>query len=400
VAAIPTRLPRLAAKLLPMPRRICVPIATRGNYGKAKSILRAIIDRPELELQLVVTGGIMLPELEDFRANIRADGFPIAEFVPFRLDGDSLEIMALSAALATLEFSRTLTRLDPDVVFIIADRFEALSFAHAAICMNKIIAHLEGGEVSGSIDERIRHAITKLAHIHFPSNTDAARRIERMGEIATSIFPVGSPSLDLLTAIDVDDSGPLFDWQANLPHQGVSIDFDMDYILVSQHPVVTEYVCADEQLLTTAAAVSRLGKSVVWILPNMDAGQTSGRRGVEALRRSGVPVFCSSGVSMEIYARLMRKAKVMIGNSSSGIREAEYLGVPVVNVGSRQNGRQRGRNVVDVGYVAEDIENAARLQMQHGRFASEYVYGDGRAGSKIAEMLSSHKFELDKVICY
>jgi UDP-hydrolysing UDP-N-acetyl-D-glucosamine 2-epimerase len=382
-----------------MSRRICIPIATRGNFSKTKSLLRAIMAHPDLELQLVVSGGVALQRFGDYASVIRCEGFPVAEVMPFLLDGDSLETMGMSAALATLEFTRTLARLDPDIVFVIADRYEALSFAHAALCMNKTIAHLEGGEVSGSIDERIRHAITKLAHIHLPSNAASAERIIRMGEPPDAVFAVGTPSLDLLADIDMDDVTPLMEWQRKMSAADI-IDFRSDYVLVSQHPVVTEYGSSLNQLAATAVVVKRLGLPTVWILPNMDAGEESGAKVVDELVRAGFPILCAAAAPMEVYARLMKHCRVMIGNSSSGIREAAYLGVPVVNVGSRQNNRQRGLNVVDVGYYEDEIECAARNQMDHGQFPSDPLYGDGHSGERIAEILASYGGPLDKAICY
>lgn len=382
-----------------MRRRICIPIATRGNYSKMKSTLRAVMAHPDMELQLIVAGGIALPRFGDYRRVVEADGFAVAETIPYLLDGDSLESMTMSAALATLEFGRTFSRLNPDIVVVIADRYEALSIAQAALCMNIGIAHLEGGEVSGSIDERIRHAITKLAHIHFPASSEAAERIVRMGEHPASIFTVGTPSLDLLNGLDLTDIAPLVAYQAQRGNGDV-IDFAQDYLLVSQHSVVTEYAEAEFQLCETARAVRELGLPVVWILPNMDAGETAGLTATQIIKQAGLPLQVFAGLPMEIYARMMRNAKAMIGNSSSGIREAEFIGVPVVNIGNRQHGRQRGANVLDVAHDCVAIVQAAKQQIAHGLYPSAFIYGDGRSGEKIAEVLANYSVVLDKTIAY
>lgn len=382
-----------------MPRRICIPIATRGNYSKMKSTLRAVMDHPHMELQLIVAGGIALPRFGDYRKRVEADGFEVAETIPFLLDGDTLETMSMSAALATLEFSRAFSRLNPDIVVVIADRYEALSIAHAALCTNIGIAHLEGGEVSGSIDERIRHAITKLAHIHFPASSEAAERIVRMGEHPESVFTVGTPSLDLLNGLDLTDTAPLAAYQAKHGN-GDLIDFSGDYLLVSQHSVVTEYAEAERQLAETAKAVRELGLPAVWVLPNMDAGESAGASATRTIREAGLPLQVFAGLPMEIYARMMRNAKAMIGNSSSGIREAEFIGTPVVNIGNRQHGRQRGANVLDVEHDSAAIVQAAKRQIAHGLYPSAHIYGDGRSGEKIAEVLANYPVLLDKTIAY
>lgn len=381
-----------------MRRKICIVLTTRGNYAKMKSTMHAIMDDPRLELQTVVGGGILLDRYGDYTKHIERDGFAIAERVPFLMGGDSLESMTMSAGMATLELGRTFARLHPDIVMVIADRYEALSVAHAAMCMNITIAHLEGGEISGSIDERIRHAITKLAHVHFPANPDAAERIRRMGETDTAIIMTGTPSLDLLASLDLEDLSALQDF---LGQRGVGdpISLDSDYLVVSQHSVVTENTSAKKQLSDTLEAVHRVGMPVVWILPNMDAGEASAAE-VLAQRSAVLHLRVVSSLPMELYARLLKHSRCLLGNSSSGIRECEYLGVPVVNIGTRQNGRQRGRNVLDVTHDVESIVYAINYQLDHGHYHSNCLYGDGHAGKRLAEALATMSLELDKRITY
>jgi UDP-hydrolysing UDP-N-acetyl-D-glucosamine 2-epimerase len=382
-----------------MRRKICIILTTRGNYAKMKSTMRAVIGDPRLELQVVLAGGILIDRYGDYSEHICRDGFAITERVPFLMGGDSLESMTMSAGLATLELSRTFARLRPDVAIVIADRYEALSVAHAAVCMNIAIAHLEGGEISGSIDERIRHAITKLAHIHFPATLDAAERIKRMGEPTESVIKTGTPSLDLLAELDLDDISALGDF---LDQRGVGdvIGLEGDYVVVSQHPVVTENESAEEQLCETLEAVSRIGMPVIWILPNMDAGESSAAVVLAQHKTELLRIRVVSSLPMELYARLLKRSRCLVGNSSSGIRECEYLGVPVVNIGTRQNGRQRGRNVLDVGHDVDSIFRAINHQLDHGRYSSDFLYGDGNAGQHLAEALATMSLELDKRMTY
>lgn len=380
-------------------RKVCVVLTTRGNYGKMKSPMRAIRAHPALELQLVVAGGILLPRHGDYARIIEGDGFTIDRRVYFLVEGDDPAAMARSAGLATIEIGHALDVLQPDVILVIADRYEALSIALAAACMNVPVAHLEGGEVSGSVDERLRHAVTKLAHLHFPANGDAAERIRRMGERPESIVVVGSPSLDLLADVALDDVSML-DRAQRFTGEGDRIDFGGEYLVVSQHPVVTEYEESFRQLEETGAAVEALGLPAVWIWPNMDAGADRLREGVRTFCETHKGIHHVPSLPFEAYAVLLRNARCFIGNSSSGIRECDFLGVPVVNVGTRQDGRQRGRNVVDVPYDRAAIAEAVRRQAAHGPYPPGRLYGDGRAGERLAEALATHDFQRQKRIAY
>lgn len=382
-----------------MTRKVAVVLTTRGNYGKMKSTMRAIQHDPRLELQVVVAGGLLLPRYGDFPAVIEAEGFPIHRRVAFLVAGDDLAAMTKSAGLATIEFGHALQELCADVVLVIADRYEALSLASAALCMNISIAHLEGGEVSGSIDERIRHAITKLAHVHFPANEDAAERLRRMGENPASVFVTGTPSLDLLAELDLGDLSVLEHAQTERG-LGEPLDFRREYVVVSQHPVITEYGDGVEQLEETARAVETLGLPAVWLWPNMDAGSEQIRVAVQRFCeiRRGMQHF--RGLRFEAYAVLLRNSRCLVGNSSSGIRECAFLGVPVVNVGTRQEGRARAANVVDVPYDRAAILAGIHRQLAHGPYAPDHLYGDGRAGERIAEVLATYGFRCQKRIAY
>jgi len=378
-------------------RRVCIVLTTRGNYAKMKSTMRAVLNHPELELQVVVGGGILLPRYGDYVGIIEADGFRIHRHAPFLSEGDTLGEMARSAGQATREMAGTFEELRPDVVVVIADRYEALSIAHAAVCMNIPIAHLEGGEISGSIDESIRHAITKLSHVHFPATVSAADRIVRMGESSESVIVVGSPSLDLLSGLDLSDVSNL---NAILWIDGAdtSPDFRKDYIVVSQHPVVTEYDDRSENMEETALAVRELGLPVIWVWPNMDAGSAEVTARIRKFNTDNVGIHHVASLPMELYAVLLKNARCLVGNSSSGIRECEFLGVPVVNIGTRQQGRQRGANVMDVVYDRRAILSAIHTQLTHGPYQSAHLYGDGRAGEKIANSLARHDFRVQKRI--
>jgi UDP-hydrolysing UDP-N-acetyl-D-glucosamine 2-epimerase len=364
-----------------------------------KSTMRAVLNHPALELQVVVGGGILLTRYGDYAGIIEADGFRIDRRVPFLSEGDTLGEMARSAGQATLEMGKAFEELKPGVVVVIADRYEALSITHAALCLNIPIAHLEGGEVSGSIDESIRHAITKLAHVHFPATEQAADRIRRMGELPESVIVVGSPSLDLLTGLDLSNASILNNVQW-IDGGGKIPDFRKDYIVVSQHPVVTEYDARVEDIGETAEAVRQLGLPVVWVWPNMDAGSATLTDQIKKFGTERGEIYHVASLPMELYAVLLKNARCLVGNSSSGIRECEFLGVPVVNIGTRQHGRQRGGNVIDVPYERTAILKAIHEQIAHGPYQSAHLYGDGRAEQKIAETLARYEFGIQKTIAY
>ncbi len=382
-------------------RQICVVMTTRGNYAKMKSVLLALRSHANLDLQLLIGGALLSVGFEDYRKVIEDDGFIIVGELKYPAEGRGLGSIARAAAACAAGAAEWFEKLAPDFVIVIADRYEALSLAHAALCMNIRIVHLEGGEVSGSIDERIRHAITKLAHIHLVANNDAAKRVLRMGELEDYIFVTGTPTMDLINSLNLEDTARLKITMQRLG-TGLEVDVDQDYIVISQHPVVTEFEHATEYFRRTAIAVLTIGLPAVWILPNDDAGATALEEVLAELQQApdAPPIRILKSLLIEDYAVLLYRSRCLLGNTSSGIREAAFLGVPVVNIGTRQQGRQRGRNVVDVGYDTADIVSAVTRQIAHGRYESDTLYGDGHVGKKIAEILAKSWPDLQKTIAY
>lgn len=383
-------------------RKVCVVLTTRGNYAKMKSVIREIQAAPDLELQLVLGGMVALEKYGRILHVLEDQNLPVARILNFVIEGETLSTMAKSSGLAMIEFSTVFLELKPDVVVVIADRFECLPIAMAAVYMNIPLAHVEGGEVSGSIDESIRHAITKLAHVHFPASREAAERIARMGEDPATIFAVGGTSMDAIRELDLDDLEPVRQYQKDYG-MGPMIDLvPGQYLVLIQHPVTTEY---DENLIhirETITALEQLRMPTVWILPNMDAGSDGINKGIRQFREAQRPDYIHffKSLPIECYAPLMRNAACILGNSSSGIREAAFLGTPSVNIGSRQHGRERGRNVVDVGYNCEEIVAAVKRQLVHGRYEPDHVYGDGFASRKIVEVLRGAALKIQKQIAY
>lgn len=373
-----------------MTRKIAIVLTTRGNFGKMLSTMRAIKAHPDLELQLILGGGILQDTFGDFAPIVAGEGFTIDARVDFLVaESGDLNSMTSSAGHAVTMMGDAFDRLQPDIAMVIADRYEALSIAQAALCQTIPVAHLEGGEQSGSIDDRIRHAVSQLADLHLPANPAAAERLKAMMISPETIHVVGSPSLDIIAEIELENLEPLTAFQETAG-SGAQIDHEKPFVLVSQHPVVGEQDAADTQIAETAAAISDIGLPAIWILPNMDAGRTAIRHYLEdnISRGFDVPVRLYPSMPLQVYARAMNACACLIGNSSSGIREATFLGVPTVNIGTRQTGRERGANVIDVSYDRKEITTAIAHQVSHGRYTQDLRYGDGHSGDHIAALLA------------
>ena len=382
-------------------RKICVVVTARPSYSRIKTALRAIQEHPDLELQLVVADSALLDRYGTAVRTIEEDGFQIAARVYMVLEGENLATMAKTTGLGLLELATVFDNLKPDVVVTIADRYETLATAVAASYMNIPVAHIQGGEVTGSIDEKVRHAVTKLADIHLVSSDKAAERVVRMGEEPQKVFVTGCPSIDL--AVEVWQSPGLdFDPFGKYGGVGAPVDLAQGYIVVMQHPVTTEYEQARQQTCETLHAVAEAGLSALWFWPNVDAGSDGTSNAIRAFRELHAPrnIHFFKNMQPTDFLRLLYNSRCLIGNSSVGIRECAFLGVPCVNIGTRQAGRDRGHNVIDVGYDRAEILAALRAQVERGRYPSDPIYGQGRAGERIAELLAAQPLSIEKRLTY
>jgi len=382
-------------------RKVCVVVTARPSYSRIRTALRAIEAHPRLDLQLVVAASALLERYGSVIDQIEADGFPIAARVYMVLEGENPTAMAKTTGLGMLELATVFDNLRPDVVVTIADRFETLATAAAATYMNIPLAHVQGGEVSGSIDEKVRHAVTKLADLHFPSTQLAGERLRRMGEHPDAVFVTGCPSIDL--AAEVSRGVPLdFDPFARYGGVGDRVDLSERYVIVLQHPVTTEYEEARAHVEETLWAVVEQPLPALWFWPNVDAGSDGTSKGIRAFRELHSPhgLHFFKNVSPIDFLRLLNDARAIVGNSSVAIREGAFLGVPAVNIGSRQAGRERGANVVDVGYRRGTIAEALDRQASVGRYPSDPIYGDGSAGQRIADHLASAPLTIRKILSY
>ena len=370
-------------------RKICVVVTARPSYSRIRTALKAIQNHPDLELQLVVAASAILDRYGNTHQLIERDGFKINARVFMVVEGENLPTMAKTTGLGLMELSTVFDNLKPDMVVTIADRYETIATAICAAYMNIPLVHIQGGEVTGSIDEKVRHAITKLADYHFVSNQVAAERVVKLGEVPAQIYITGCPSIDL--AVDVLKN-PALDFDPFKKYGGVGLldHLSEGYIVVLQHPVTTEYQVARKQIEETCKSVLELAKPTLWFWPNVDAGSDGTSKGLRAFRDKHNPSFVHFFKNFEgvDFLRLLHNASCLIGNSSVGIRECAFLGVPVVNMGSRQSGRDRGSNVTDVEHDSKQITAAIREKIRIGKLPSDTLYGDGLAGKRIADLLA------------
>jgi len=384
-----------------MARNVCVVVTARPSYSRIKSALRAIDDHPDLNLQLVVGASALLHRYGDTIDYIERDGFDITARVYMVVEGENPIASAKSTGLGLVELATIMDNLKPDVVITIADRYETLATAVAASYMNLPVAHVQGGEVTGSIDEKVRHAVTKLSNLHFVATQKAAERVVRMGEDPQAVFVTGCPSIDL--AASIMESTDL-DFDPVIKYGGVGDTFDLSngYVVIMQHPVTTEYQEARRQVTETLHAVHDSGLPAFWFWPNVDAGSDGTSKGIRIFREQNhtANIHFFRNMSPIDFLRLIYNSRAVVGNSSVGIRECSFLGVPVVNIGSRQTGRERGPNTLDVEPDRDSILSAIRQQAEHGHFPQAMIYGDGKAGERIAELLATVPLSFEKRLAY
>ncbi|MCU1386384.1 MAG: UDP-N-acetyl-D-glucosamine 2-epimerase, UDP-hydrolyzing [Acidobacteria bacterium] len=370
-------------------RRICFPITSRAYYGRSQLLLQKLQEHPGVELELMLGGSVMLDKYSRHIADdIEAGGFTISTSLFNVIEGGNHVAMAKTACLTALEFTNGFHAADPDIVVICGDRFEQLAIAMAAAYLNKTIAHIEGGDVTGSIDESVRHAITKLAHLHFVTNDDAHRRVLAMGEDPKYVFTTGSLDVEVASMVSTEITSAV----VNSYGVGHEIDVAQPFLLVIQHPVTTEHDNR-RHLEDTLRAVSALDMPAIWIWPNPDAG--TGEM-ADSLRhfRENVPEAVKkmrfiTDVPVNEFIALLKVTSCLVGNSSAGIKECSYLGTPVVNIGARQQGRLHADNVAHAAYDAAEILAAVRDQLARGRYAPSHIYHRPGASQSMVDVLAS-----------
>ena len=382
-------------------RKICVVVTARPSYSRVKTALKAIDEHLELELQLVVAASALLDRYGSAVQYIESDGFEIKSRVFNILEGENLTAAAKTTGIGILELASVFENLKPDIVVTIADRFETMATAIAASYMNIPLAHIQGGEVTGNIDEKVRHSITKLADYHFVASEGAKERVLMLGEEPAQVYNTGCPSIDLAAEV-LENSAFNFDPIEKYGGVGSSLDYTSDYLVVMQHPVTTEYTESRLHVNQTLEAIRELDIPTFWFWPNVDAGSDGTSGAIRTFREKNpdTNIHFFKNMEPQDFLRLLVNSRCLIGNSSVGIRECAYLGVPVVNIGTRQNRRDRGANVTDVAYDKDLIKEAIQSWIKQGKAEQSQVYGGGDAGKKIANLLKEVPLQFHKTIAY
>src|SRR5215470_7040678 len=365
-------------------RKIAVVTSSRADYSHLYWVLIELSRRPDVELTIITVGPHMSPEFGHTWRDIASDGFAAAEHIECLLSSDTDVGMAKTIGVATLGLADCLGRLRPDLLLLIADRYEMLAPASVALALRIPVAHIEGDVSLGAIDDAVRNALTKLSHIHLTATESSRKRVIAMGEEAWRVYTVGSPSLDHLTKASLLTREAL--------EGTLKVSLAQETVAVIYHPVTilrNTLFEADELL----GALRRIPQPLIFISPNADAGSRELTDRIQAfIEHRGNAIFITN-IEHRTYLSLLQYLTVLVGNSSSGIMEAASFKLPVVNVGLRQEGRERGRNVLDCGANRQEIETAILLALSPGFRASlsglKNPYGDGHSAEKIAEILTS-----------
>lgn len=365
-------------------RRIAVVTVARSDYGILLPVLREIQRAPDLQLQLVAGGAHLSRNFGDTIGAIERDGFEIAARVETLLASDSPTGIASSVGLGVLGFAGAYARLSPDLLLLTGDRFDMLAAAAAALPFTMPIAHLHGGEQSeGAIDNQIRHAITKMSHLHFVATPTGARRVVQMGEEPWRVTVTGAPALDNLRAMPLLPIAEL--------ERLVGIELRPAPLLVTYHPVTLEYEETATQTAELIAALADVERPIVITYPNADTHHRDILHAIRGFAAGRPGVALVENLGTQAYFSLMACAAAMVGNSSSGIIEAPSFRLPTVNIGSRQTGRERAANVLDVPAGREAIRAGIRMALSPAFAESlrdlENPYGDGRAAGRIVRVL-------------
>ncbi len=380
-------------------RKITFVVGNRAHFARIQPIIRYL--KPE-EYRVIVFEAAAVREYGNVLSEIK-DKCKHVSVLYTNISGSNLITMTKSTGMAIIDLSIELSREKPDVVVVIADRYESLAAAIAARYMNIPLAHVQGGEVTGSIDDSVRHAITKLANLHFVSNNNCGERVMKMGEKKGTIFVTGCPTIDFCSELPRKDVNSLFssmskgDYEKNFFVRG-------KYIVVAYHPITTENDSKknEDNFSSLLNAIDDLNVKAVWMYPNIDAGRGRLMKKIiqfKAYDRKGNIHFFKHFDAKD-YLLLVNNAACIVGNSSVGIRESSFLGIPSVNVGYRQIGRTKRLNVLDCKAEKTKIKVAILKQIKHGRYKPDRYYGDGFAGKRIAEILKKNKLDYNKEMSY
>lgn len=377
-----------------MTNHIAICLTSRGNYARTGTILHALEDNPDMDLDIIVGGASVVRKYGTLTEMLKADGLEVTNTFHNVIEGGKPISAAKTTGLSMMEFANELNSLDPDAVITIADRYETMAVTLAASYLNIPVLHTQGGELTGSIDDKVRHATTKMADYHFVSTERSKQILKCLGEEPQRVFDVGCPSIDL--AKDIHNHGDKkYDPQHEYDGVGSNVDVTDDYLVIQYHPVPTDYQSQYEKTWEVIEAVDNLSLPVFWFWPNMDAGTDQVSKAIREYRNRRQPDNVKFYINLRPrdYLTVVSNSACLVGNSSVGIRECSYLGQPSVNIGERQMYRERAENVTDVSCRTEDIQDGIEAQLTSEAYPRSTLYGDGTAGEQICDLISNLEIE-------
>ena len=379
--------------------KICLVVASRANYGRVKSLIIELKKNRKCKLQIILAASSLLERFGNLKKILKQDKIKHDKEAFLIVEGENPLTMAKSTGLALIELCSAFNDLKPDIVITIGDRYETMATAIAASYMNIKLAHIQGGEITGSIDESVRHAITKLSHIHFVATKKSKENVIKLGEDKKYVFNVGCPSLDNIKK-DIDkykQKHPVLSGGI-----GPKVNFKKKYILVVFHPVTTEYGQSYKQTQELINSIENINMPAIWLWPNVDAGSDGISKCIRKNRELGKlqNVTFYKNLPVDIYNFVLKNSSCCVGNSSSFIREGSFLGTPCVLIGERQNKRELGNNVIKSKIEKSEIIRKINIQTNNKRIKKTRLYGGGNASKKISKLIYKLYPNIQKTLTY
>tara|TARA_B100000242_G_C43030286_1_gene479925 strand:- start:358 stop:1512 length:1155 start_codon:yes stop_codon:yes gene_type:complete len=381
-------------------RNVAIVIYSRANYARIKSLVVELKKSKKINLSVIIGASALLDKYGNLESILKKEKIKITAKTYSIVQGDNPLTMAKSTGLGIVELSQIFSNINPDIVVTVADRFETMATAITSTYMNITLAHTQGGEVTGSIDESVRHAITKMAHIHFPATKKSRDRIIKMGENKKNVFLTGCPSLDLINKKKLKFDKTFF---KNFNYVGNKIDFKKKYLVILYHPVTTQYELEKRNTEILLNVAKKIDYQVIWFWPNIDAGSDNISKSIRIFREKNKTSKLSfvKNLPPEEFLKVIFNSECFIGNSSAALREGSYLGIPSVSVGNRQKPREHGFNVIFSKINENELINKIKLQINRKKkILPSNLFGDGNAAKKIVKILENVKVDIQKKLSY
>ncbi len=379
-----------------MKKKICFVIYNRSNYARLKPILETIKKSKKFELKIILTSSSILFKYGDLKKIIINDGFKVDYTFFSHIEGENNVTMTKSVSIIINELTTAFQLIKPDIVVTIGDRYETMATGICCSFLNIYLVHIQGGELTSSVDEKVRHAITKLSNLHLVCTNQAKKIVIQMGENKNRVFNVGCTSIDLIKKINFNKNLNLDKYKFGV---GYKIDLEKKYLVVLIHPNTLDYQKNLKLVSNTFKAITKLNIQTLWIWPNVDAGSDLISRFLRSEReeKKNLKINFYKNFEPEDFLKIIKKSECLIGNTSSGIRECSYLGIPFVNIGDRQDQRERGNNVIDTKindkFISKNIQMAIKKKK---KIKKSKLYGNGNASTKILKILNKIDFDISK----